>query len=55
MMILIVKDILSEKIVLSVNSLDHIQWNLPFIFKTVLSKIQMCVLLATALAMNEDR
>lgn len=52
MIILIVKDFLSEKIVLSVKSLDHIQWNLPFIFQSVLSKIQMYVLLATELAMS---
>lgn len=41
MMLLIVKAFLYYKLVLSVNSLDDTQWNLSFIFKGVLPKIQM--------------
>lgn len=41
MMLLIVKAFLYDKLVLSVNALDHTQWNLSFIFKGVLPNIQM--------------
>lgn len=41
MMLIIVKAFLYAKLVLAVNSLDHTLWNLSFIFKGVLPKVQI--------------